>query len=362
MIQTGDIPVVPMPENLDSTGFWSSIKGMGFDEAVATISNSIISFAFRLVLAIALFYIGRFLIKKIYKWVYNMMTHKHVDASLTTFVLSLIRISLYFILVITVIGILGVETSSFIAIFASAGVAVGMALSGTLQNFAGGVLILLLKPYKVGDFIEVAGYTGTVKSIQLFNTIINTIDNKAIIVPNGMLSTSTINNYSLEDYRRVDWDISLAYGTDINSAKDIIRNFLIDDKRVVNRYIEDDVAYREKIREEKSTLAKIEDEEDTKHGFFYRLFHKPKSKLKVVTDVNMEELPDVPPVKLERGPFVALKEMGDSAIVITARAWTHSSNYWGLYFDINELLYTELPKHGFSFPFPQLDVHLNPEP
>ena len=118
---------------------------------------------------------------------------------------------LYFILIITIIGILGIETSSFIAIFASAGVAIGMALSGTLQNFAGGVLILLLKPYKVGDFIEVQGYSGKVKSIQLFNTVINTVDNKAIIVPNGALSTSSINNYSLEQYRCVVWSVGLSY-------------------------------------------------------------------------------------------------------------------------------------------------------
>jgi len=190
MLQNGDTPVVGMPEMQDSASFLESLKGMGFDEVVATVTNSLISFGLRLMVAILVFYVGRFLISRIFKTVFSVLTKRRIDASLSTFVLSLVRISLYFFLIIIVIGILGVETSSFIAIFASAGMAVGMALSGTLQNFAGGVLILLLKPYKVGDFIEVQGFTGTVKSIQLFNTVINTVDNKAIILPNGVLSTS----------------------------------------------------------------------------------------------------------------------------------------------------------------------------
>lgn len=357
MLQTGDIPVVPMPEFSDTTSFWDSLKGMGFDEAVSTISNALISFAFRLVIAILVFYIGRFIIKKIYSTVLGVMTRRKVDASLTTFALSLIRISLYFILIITVIGILGVETSSFIAIFASAGVAVGMALSGTLQNFAGGVLILLLKPYKVGDFIEVMGYTGTVKSIQLFNTVINTVDNKAIIVPNGALSTSSINNYSLEDYRRVDWTVSLAYGTDVRKARDFIIKMLIDEKRIVNRYIEDDIAYREKIAEEKHPELHLPQK---KHGAIWRLFHKQKKQLlEINNDSTFDKPVEIPAERIERPPFVGLKEMGDSAIVLAVRAWTHSSNYWPVYFDINERLYRELPQQGFSFPFPQLDVHMD---
>lgn len=332
MIQTGDVPVVPMPETTSVSNFWDDLKGMGFDEAIATISNSLISFTFRLLIAIIVFYVGRFLIKKIYSAVFNVMLKRKVDASLTTFVMSLLRISLYFLLIIITIGIIGVETSSFIALFASAGVAVGMALSGTLQNFAGGVLILLLKPYKVGDYIEVQGFTGTVKSIQLFNTVINTVDNKAIIVPNGVLSTSSINNYSLEDYRRVDWEIGLSYGCDFEAAREYIIGMLIEDKRIVNQYIEDDIAYRAKEENVKN--------DPTSH------FDKPVA---------------IPLTKIDRAPFVGLKELGDSAIILTVRAWTHSSNYWGVYFDINQRMYKELPIHGFSFPFPQLDVHINSE-
>ncbi len=154
--------------------------------------------------------------------------------------LSLVKIVLLFILIIIVISILGIETSSFIALFASPGVAIGMALSGTLQNFAGGVLILLLKPYKVGDFIEFQGFTGTVKEIQIFNTVLNTIDNKCILIPNGGLSSGSINNYSKEDYRRVDWTVSIAYGDDYDIARQEILRILNEDKRIVKHFLEDD--------------------------------------------------------------------------------------------------------------------------
>lgn len=363
MIQNpGDVPVVEMPEVPDAKSFLDSLKGMGLEEVIATISNSLVSFAFKLLVAVAVFYIGRFLISRIYKTVFGIMTRRRVDPSLTTFVLSLVRISLYFFLIIIVIGILGVETSSFIAIFASAGMAIGMALSGTLQNFAGGVLILLLKPYKVGDFIEVQGFTGTVKSIQLFNTVINTVDNKAIILPNGVLSTSSINNYSLEDYRRVDWTIGLSYGTDLAAAKAAMLEIVNSDVRTVTRYIEDDMAYREKVAEEKY-LAEHHDEmqKEQNRGWLYRLFHRQKKKITNAAAEHMSTL-DMPvslPQKVERAPFVGLQEMGDSAIVFVVRAWTHSSNYWPLYFELNERFYTELQERGFSFPFPQLDVHLD---
>ncbi|MDE5773723.1 MAG: mechanosensitive ion channel [Muribaculaceae bacterium] len=299
MIILQDLPVVPMPEDLgNSSSFWDNLKGLSVDDALSSIANGAVSFVFKLAIAIFVFYIGKYIITKLYNFVHKIMTSRHVDPSLTTFVLSLVRIVLFFILLITVVGILGIETSSFIAIFASAGVAIGMALSGTLQNFAGGVLILLLKPFKVGDFIDTSTYTGTVKAIQIFNTIINTPDNKTIIIPNGGLSTSSINNYSLESFRRVDWTVCLSYDTDIVKAKEVIHSILREDERVL-------------------------------------------------TDVEGRE------------PFVALGEMADSSINLTVRAWTESVNYWPLYFSMNERLFINLPKAGFSFPFPQLDVHFD---
>lgn len=318
--QVPAMPDIPVPE-VSKQSFWKGLEGLSLDELIQKMVNGLISFGLKVLLAILVFYVGRYIIRKLYKVVYNIMTHRHIDQSLTTFVLSLIRMVLYFILVISIIGILGLETSSFLAIFASAGVAIGMALSGTLQNFAGGVLILLLKPYKVGDFIEVNGYTGTVKSIQLFNTVINTVDNKAIILPNGALSTGSINNYSLESYRRVDWTVCLAYGTDLDKAKEALMEIVQADPRVVKKYIEDDELYKQQ-----------------------NLIDK-----RVVSVQN----------KVERPPFVGLNEMADSSINFVVRAWTHASNYWPLYFDINERIYKELPEKGFSFPFPQMDVHLD---
>ena len=212
-------------------------------------------------------------------------------------------------------------------------------------------MILLLKPYKVGDFIEAQGYSGTVKSIQLFNTIINTVDNKAIILPNGGMSTSSINNYSLEDYRRVDLSISLAYGTNVQAAKDAILEIVNSDPRAVRKYIEDDKENRAK---EAEAAKPKKDDESSKHGALYRALHR---KTKQIANVDTD-LPVAIVTKADCSPFVGLVELGDSAIVFTVRIWTHSSNYWPLFFDMNERLYTELPAKGFSFPFPQLDVNL----
>lgn len=244
--------------------FFASFKGLSLDRILDKLCNTLVDFGFKLLVAIVVFYIGRFIIRKLYSFTRRVMERRGTDPSLCTFLLSLLKITLYFILVVTVIGILGLETSSFLALFASAGVAIGMALSGTLQNFAGGVLILLLKPYRVGDFIEAQGYTGTVKAIQIFNTVINTLDNKAIVIPNGGLSTGTINNYSMEDYRRVEWTVSLSYDTDYDQAKAAILSMLADDPRVVRQYIEDDrmerlqavqVAEQEQARDEEQLLA-----------------------------------------------------------------------------------------------------------
>lgn len=323
LAQAEVIPSIPVPE-VDGNSFWNSLKGLSFEDFITKLTGGVISFGFKLAIAIAVFYIGKFVIRKLYRWIFKLMTARHVDASLTTFVLSLTKMVLYFILIISLIGILGLETSSFLAIFASAGVAMGMALSGTLQNFAGGVLILLLKPYKVGDFIEAQGYTGTVKSIQLFHTVINTIDNKAIIIPNGPLSTGSINNFSLESYRRVDWTVCLSYGTDLAKAKEALLDIVTSDERVVKQYVEDDKMYKEVIKANKDLRVEL-------------------------------------PSRVERRPFVGLSEMADSSINFTVRAWTHSGNYWPLYFEMNERFYTELQQRGFSFPFPQMDVHLIPQ-
>lgn len=371
MIQSDNLTVEDLPEKPENlVSAFESLKGLSIDDAISQIANSVVNFTFKLLIAILVFYAGKYIITKLYKMILRLMTARKVDPSLTTFVLSLVRIVLYFILIVTIVGILGLETSSFLAIFASAGVAIGMALSGTLQNFAGGVLILLLKPYKVGDFIEAEGYTGTVKAIQIFHTVINTPDNKTIIIPNGGLSTGSINNYSSENYRRVDWTISLSYSTDFAAASEAIKSLLLDDDRVVVKYVEDDMEKRKNagIHEEPISEEGDSDENENEEnsevnppaGLFDKIFKSRKRRArrlheKIRATVSFSPI-DKP--KTDCSPFVGLNEMADSSINLTVRAWTHSSNYWPLYFDMNRVFFTRLPQLGFSFPFPQLDVHI----
>ena len=223
------IPVAPaqIPDSIPSVKQEvAMLKSMPLDDLLDKFISSVTTFAINLAIAIVVFYAGKFVIKKLYNLLSVILHRRNVDRSLTTFVLSMVKMLLFFILIVTVIGILGIETSSFIALFASAGVAIGMALSGTLQNFAGGVLILLLKPYKVGDYIEAQGFAGTVKEIQIFHTIITTYDNKAIIIPNGGLSTGSVNNWSREDYRRVDWSVGISYGDNVEDARKRILELL----------------------------------------------------------------------------------------------------------------------------------------
>lgn len=326
MIQSensNDIVSLPdVPESSAET--WSLLKGLTLDDAISKIANSVVDFSFKLLIAILVFYCGRFVIRRLYRLLNSLMTARDTDASLKTFVLSLVNITLYFILIVTIVGILGVETSSFLALFASAGVAVGMALSGTLQNFAGGVLILLLKPYKVGDYIDTGSYAGTVKAIQIFHTVLNTPDNKTILIPNGQLSTGSINNFTGEDYRRVDWTISLSYDTDYAAAEAAIKEILLSDERVITSYVKEDA------------LQTVNDESTKSRRF----------------------RPAVAPQTVECPPFVGLNEMADSSINLTVRAWCDKKDYWSLFYDMNARLFTELPKRGFSFPFPQMDVHM----
>ncbi|MBQ8773661.1 MAG: mechanosensitive ion channel [Muribaculaceae bacterium] len=337
----------------------SKLQGVSLDELINRAVNGLVDFAFHFAIALIVFYIGKFIIGKLHKIITTIFLRRNIDKSLTSFTLSVVNIVLYFALLIIVIGILGIETSSFLAIFASAGVAVGLALSGTLQNFAGGVLILLLKPYKIGDYIEAQGFSGTIKEIQIFSTIINTSDNKQIIIPNGGLSTGTINNYSKEDYRRVDWTVSIAYGDDYDTARDSIMQMLHDDDRIVKKYIEDDREMRQIPDPEKQQegLNSTDTAPIHKKSVFKRLFcHRRPSLGRHIEAQHAKTLATLP--RVDRSPFIALSSLSASSVDITVRAWTRSEFFWNVYFDINEKIYKELPKHGINFPFPQMDVHI----
>lgn len=275
--------------------FLQTIKGMTGEQIIDMAIRGTLDAIVRIAIACVIFYVGRWIVCRLTTVIHKIFIKRDVEASLATFLLSLVNITMTFILIIIVISFLGIDTTSFIAIFASAGLAVGMALSGTLQNFAGGVLVLLLKPYRVGDFIEAQGQTGTVKAITLFSTVLATPDNKNIILPNGGMSTGIINNYSKENIRRVDWTFGIAYGDDYDKAKATIASLLEADDRVMK-----DPAY-----------------------------------------------------------FIALGALADSSVNITVRAWVASEDYWGVFFDMNEKVYKTFPKEGLNIPFPQMDVHLD---
>lgn len=302
----------------------NALKAMSLEDITTKLIDGAITLGMRIIIATLVFYIGKFIISKLYKLSHKILERRGVEASLSSFLLSLLRILLLFILVISIIGILGIETSSFVAIFASAGVAIGLALSGTLQNFAGGVLILLTKPYRVGDYIECNGMSGTVKEIQIFSTIMNTPDNKTIIIPNGGLATGTINNYSTEIYRRVDWTFGISYGDDVKVARETLLAVLAADERVVKTTCEED----------------------------YKLRPQESNKLKLSGII-----PKIP--QGDRSPKVCLSTLGDNSVNLVVRAWVHSSLYWDVYYDVNETIYNLFPQKGLSFPFPQLDVHMH---
>lgn len=334
---------------------WSMLESVSFGDLMNRLASSITEFAINLAIAIFVFYVGKLIIRKLYTFTAGILYRRKVDKSLTTFVLSLVNMVLYFILIVTVIGILGINTSSFIAIFASAGVAIGMALSGTLQNFAGGVLILLLKPYKVGEYIEAQGYGGVVREIQIFSTIITTPDNKSITIPNGPLSTGSINNWSREAYRRIDWTVGISYGDSVDRAREVILGLLEADSRIVTTESEEADAAAEEAAEEKAA----EEDASKKRSFIGRLFHKKrKSPLKhvdtSVPDINITAFAP----KVKRDPVVFVAELADSSVNLTVRAWVKSADYWDVFFAMNEQFYKAIPEAGLSFPFPQLDVHL----
>lgn len=247
----------------------------------------------RIIGAIIIFVVGRFLISFLKKLLSKILSKRHIDPGIQSFVKSLVNILLTILLIIAVIGKLGVETTSFAALLASAGVAIGMALSGNLQNFAGGLIVLLFRPYKVGDWIESQGVSGTVREIQIFHTILTTADNKVIYIPNGALSSGTVTNYSREETRRVDWVIGVEYGENFDKVESTVQRIIAADKRILNT-------------------------------------------------------PE---------PFIALHALDASSVNVVIRVWVKTADYWGVYFDMNKTIYTVFNKEGIGFPFPQLTVH-----
>ena len=248
----------------------------------------------KLILAIVTLILGLWIIRMLIRLIKKGLVRSKIDDSLVPFLSSGLSILLKVLLVISVAGMVGIEMTSFIAILGAAGLAVGMALSGTLQNFAGGVMILIFKPFKVGDFIDAQGHAGIVSEIQIFNTILKSPDNKKIIIPNGGLSTSSMTNFTAEETRRVDMTFGIGYEDDIDKAKGILQAIIDSNDLIMN----------------------------------------------------------------DPGPFIGLIELGDSSVNIVVRVWAKTSDYWNVYFNMQETVKKTFDKEGISIPFPQRDVHL----
>jgi len=246
-----------------------------------------------ILIAILIYVIGSFIIRQISGLVSKLLEKRNIEVSVQTFLKSLLSILLNMILAFAIISKLGVETTSFAALLASAGVAIGMALSGNLSNFAGGLIILVFKPFRVGDYIDGPGASGTVKEIQIFHTILSTVDNRVIFVPNGLLSSNVVTNYSKQDKRRVDWVFGVEYGEDVDKVRAVLLRLIEADQRILK----------------------------------------------------------------DPAPFVVLGNLNASSVDITVRVWVNSADYWSVLFDMNETVYKTFNAEGIGFPFPQLTVH-----
>ena len=358
---TPDVPsIINTPDSipaikLQPNELTKELQTFDWNGIIENLSQTFVDLGLRIVAAVALFYVGNFIIKKLYRLIRAMMLARDMDPSLITFLLSAFRFTFTFILIITVIGVLGIETSSFIAIFASAGVAVGMALSGTLQNFAGGVLILLLKPYKVGDYIEFNTFKGCVKEIQIFHTVLVTLNNETLVIPNGGLSTGSISNYTKEPFRRVEWRVGISYGDDVATARKVALAILHDDPRIVTTFEEQETT--------KEAPALLSDEEVKKLPWYKRLFHHQKrlqAKAAEWRETQQQQI-EAKVKKRDCTPTVQVENLADSSVALVVRGWCASADYWGVFYDIYERIYTQFPQHGLHFPFPQMDVHVKGE-
>ena len=282
----GVSPIVAMTEDLKNGSIdWANV--------LQQLMNWALDAGRHILVAAVVYFVGRYAIKFLNFLVNQMLERRKVETSVTTFLKSFVNILLQVLLIISVLGALGVNTTSFAALLASFGVAIGMALSGNLQNFAGGIVILFLKPYKVGDWIETQGTAGTVIAIQIFHTILLTADGKQIYVPNGALSSGSITNYSQTPTRRLDWDVAVEYDEDMDRVRRVAEELMKSDKRIL-------------------------------------------------------PIPE---------PTVYLKELADSSVNVLLRAWVNNDDYWAVLFDMNERIYKTFNAEGISFPFPQITVH-----
>ncbi len=272
----------------------TAMEGFDVNQTIEWVQAHGLEFALNVVAALAIFIVGRLVIRFIIAGMRRAMRRSEVDVTLETFICNLVRIALLVIVVIMAIGQLGVQTTSFIAIFGAAGLAVGLALQGSLSNFAAGVLIVMFRPYKIGDYIEAAGIAGTVEQVQILTTILKTPDNKQVIVPNGQVMGSIITNYSANDTRRVDLVVGVSYSDDLDKVRRTLEELIAADDRILD----------------------------------------------------------------EPACTIAVSELADNSVNFICRPWVNTADYWAVHFGLTEAIKKRFDEDGISFPFPQRDVHL----
>lgn len=298
--QTETTEPLILPDSVQKQRLAESIEklmNLDMQEMMSHLAEQAIWVFVKILIALAFYFVGRWLIRRILRLMDRMFERKEVDISIRPFIRNTASVVMILVLVLVVVQTLGVNVTSLIAIFSAATLAIGMALSGTAQNFAGGVMILAVKPYRVGDYITAQGQSGTVQEIKLFSTVITTVDNQTIYIPNNVIATGIIDNYSTATTRRTDWSLALSYGDDVEVARRVILEMLSADERILK----------------------------------------------------------------EPAPVVWLNALEDSCIRLTVRAWVKNSDLWEVFFEYNERFYKELPKAGLRFPFPQLDIHVKNE-
>lgn len=297
-LQTDKLENLIVPDSVQKEKFAETVKrlaALDVHDIVSEIVSWLIWTGIKICIALAIYYAGRWLLKRVVKMIDALMTRRNTELSLHTFLLTLVKTVGYIILIVAIVSVLGVNLTIFAAVLASAGLAIGMALSSTLQNFAGGVMILVLRPYSIGDYISSQGVSGTVTAIRLFTTTVQTTDKQTIYIPNNMISTSIINNYTTSVTRRCSWKVSVAYGDDYDAVRAAMLAIIMRSDKVLT----------------------------------------------------------------EPAAYVRIDAMADSAVVIEARAWVLNKDYWDVLDNITECFYKELPAAGAHFPFPQLDVHID---
>ena len=273
------------------------ISNSSTEELLSELVDKAVSFGLKVMAAVAIYIIGAWLIRKLKKVIGKIFEKKNTDAAIASFIQSIISIALTVVLVIITVGALGIDTTSIAALLAGGGMAIGLALNGTVQNFAGGIMILVFRPFKSGDYIQAQGFEGIVTEVNIVSTKLTTVDNKCVVIPNGSLSNGTINNFSQNDLRRLSWNVDVEYGSSSDLTKEVMLELMKNDKRIL-------------------TTA------------------------------------DGAPAD----PFVALSELSSSSVKFVMRAWVRAEDYWDVNFDMNESIYKELPKKGIMFPYQKLDV------